>query len=73
MNACCHQYDIKNDFKSINIDNFIESFNQTYPQYLSIPHVKNEQFGQSGKAEIEQKEHRDTRRHSRRRRPSASE
>lgn len=27
---------IKNDFKSINIDNFIENFKQTYPSYLSF-------------------------------------
>lgn len=27
---------IKNDFKSINIDNFIENFKQTYPSYLAF-------------------------------------
>ena len=27
---------LKNDFKSINIDNFIDNFKQTYPQHLNF-------------------------------------
>lgn len=42
MNEYWHANYIKNDFKSINIDKFIENFTQTYPYYLSMETVRNE-------------------------------
>ena len=65
---------IKNDFKSINIDNFIENFKQTYPNYLSFsqPQQK-EPFDQNDKDEDSAKEQSKQQRTSRKRKASFSE
>jgi hypothetical protein len=47
-----HLNKIKNDFKSINLDNFIESFNQTYPQYLTMSQVRKETLDKYWKQDL---------------------
>lgn len=42
MNEYCFVNKIKNDFRSINIDKFIENFVHTYPYYLSMDNVRSE-------------------------------
>lgn len=40
MNEYCVENKIKNDYRSINIDKFIDNFINTYPYYLSMDGVK---------------------------------